>query len=54
MTFNLGDRTVAVVGVLVRVTDLDAFTQEVALAFTQVDEDTLALLDADLPEFESI
>jgi hypothetical protein len=54
VTFNLGDRTVTVVGVLVRVTDLDGFTQEVALAFTQIDQDTLDLLDADLPEFESL
>ncbi len=44
VTFTVGDRTASVVGSLVRVTDLDAFTQEVALAFTRVDEDIQRLL----------
>jgi len=34
----------------VRVTDLDGFTQEVALAFTEVDPETLRFLAANLPE----
>ncbi len=47
---TIGERTVSVVGKLVRVTDLDGFTQEVALSFTEVDPDTLRLLSANLPE----
>ena len=45
VTFNVGDRTASVVGSLVRVTELDAFTQEVALAFTRVDPQILELLE---------
>jgi PilZ domain len=47
---TIGDRTIQVVGKLVRVTDLDGFTQEVALSFTEVDDDTLRFLTASLPE----
>lgn len=47
---TIGDRTVSVVGRLVRVTDLDGFTQEVALAFTEVDPETLRFLSGNLPE----
>jgi hypothetical protein len=47
---TLDDRTVSVVGKLVRVTELDAFTQEVALAFTEVDPETLRLLSDSLVE----
>lgn len=47
---TIGDRTLSVVGKLVRVTDLDGFTQEVALSFTEVDPDTLRFLSASLPE----
>lgn len=54
VTLTLGDQTVDVVGVLVRVTELDAFTQEVALTFARVDLETLALLDLHLPEAEEI
>jgi hypothetical protein len=41
VTFNLGDRTSAVLGCIVRSTDLDPFTQEIALAFLHVDPETL-------------
>ncbi len=47
---TIGDRTLSVVGKLVRVTELDGFTQEVALTFTDVDPDTLRFLSASLPE----
>ena len=47
---NLSDRTVSVVGTLVRVTELDAFSQEVALTFTDVDTETQELLRDALPE----
>ena len=47
---TIGDRTVSVVGELVRVTDLDGFTQEVALSFTDVDPETLDFLASSLPE----
>jgi glutamate formiminotransferase len=41
VTFNLGDRTTTVVGRTLRLTDLDAFTQEVALGFVEVDPEVL-------------
>ena len=47
---TIGDRTVSVVGRLVRVTELDGFTQEVALAYTEVDPETLRFLASNLPE----
>jgi hypothetical protein len=47
---TIGDRTVSVVGRLVRVTELDGFTQEVALSFTEIDPDTLRFLSSNLPE----
>jgi hypothetical protein len=50
VTLTLGDRTATVVGKLVRVTDLDAFTQEVALAFLVADDATQALLRETLPD----
>lgn len=52
VTLTLGDQTVDVVGTLVRVTELDDFTQEVALCFGRVDNETLALLELHLPEPE--
>jgi len=54
VTLTLGDQTVDVNGVLVRVTELDAFTQEVALSFGRIDNETLALLDLHLPEAEEL
>jgi hypothetical protein len=47
---TIGERTLSVVGRLVRVTELDGFTQEVALSFTEVDPDTLRFLSSSLPE----
>ena len=47
---TIGDRTVSVIGKLVRVTELDGFTQEVALTFTEVDSETLSFLASHLPE----
>lgn len=47
---TIGDRTLSVVGRLVRVTELDGFTQEVALSFTEIDADTLRFLSGSLPE----
>jgi hypothetical protein len=41
VTFNLGDDTSTVLGRIVRLTDLDPFTQEIGLAFLHVDPDTL-------------
>ena len=42
---TIEDQTLAVVGTLIRVTELDAFAQDVALAFSEVDADTLQLLE---------
>lgn len=47
---TIGDRTLSVVGKLVRVTELDGFTQEVALSFTEIDPEALRFLTANLPE----
>lgn len=47
---TLNRQTVCVVGELVRVTDLDGFTQEVALTFLHIDPAAMQLLDAVLPE----
>ena len=47
---TIGDRTVSVVGRLVRATELDGFTQEVALSFTEIDPETLRFLSGNLPE----
>jgi hypothetical protein len=47
---TIGPRTMSVVGKLVRVTELDGFTQEVALLFTEVDPETLRFLSQSLPE----
>ena len=42
---TLEDQTLNVIGTLVRVTELDAFAQDVALAFSDVDPDTQQLLE---------
>ena len=47
---NLNDRTVSVVGTLVRVTELDPFSQEVALTFVDSDAETQELLAEALPD----
>jgi hypothetical protein len=54
VTLTLGDQTVDVIGTLLRVTELDCFTQEVALNFGGIDRDTLALLDLHLPEADEV
>ncbi len=47
---TLEDRTVTVVGRAVRVAAIDAFTQEVAVCFVQVDPDTQRFLERQLAE----
>ncbi|MEE8313416.1 MAG: PilZ domain-containing protein [Myxococcota bacterium] len=47
---NLCDTTVSVVGTLVRVTELDPFSQEVALTFLDVDPETQRILSEALPD----
>ena len=47
---TIGDRTLSVVGKLVRVTELDGFTQEVALSFTEIDAEALRFLSSNLSE----
>jgi hypothetical protein len=54
VTLELEGQPVTVVGQLVRVTELDAFSQEVALAFLEVDPEALALLESSLPAGEVI
>ena len=44
VTFNLDDHSATVAGKVIRVTDLDLLAQEIALAFVQVDPDTLQRL----------
>lgn len=46
----LEDCTATVVGRLVRVTELDAFAQEVALAFLEMNDETERVLKETLPE----
>ncbi len=43
VTFNLGETTSNVIGRIVRMTELDPFTQEIGLAFLHVDPETLDL-----------
>jgi hypothetical protein len=50
ITITLGTETVEVEGKLVRITDLDPFTQEVGLSFTNVDPHVLEVLKEHLPE----
>lgn len=52
VTLTLADQTITVEGQLVRVVDLDAFTQEVALAFGALDPEAEAALRCALPEGE--
>ena len=44
VTIELGGATMNVIGQLVRLTDIDEFRQEVALAFLDVDDESLALM----------
>ena len=41
VTFDLGGESAIVVGRTVRVTDLDAFTQEIGLAFAKIDPEII-------------
>ena len=50
VTLTLGENTVEVVGKLVRVTDLDGFTQEMGLSFLEVSPEAQSLLNEHLPE----
>jgi hypothetical protein len=52
VTLTLQDETVTVEGQLVRVTDLDPFTQEVALAFLSLDDESQRVLNEALPDYE--
>ena len=54
VTLNLDGDEVSAVGKLVRVTDLDAFTQELALTLIEVDARTLELLRENLSDFEDV
>ena len=54
VTLNLDGNEVSAVGKLVRVTDLDAFTQELALTLIEVDARTLELLRENLSDFEDV
>ncbi len=54
VTLELEGQPITVIGQLVRVTELDAFTQEVALAFLEVDPEALAILESSLPAGEEI
>jgi hypothetical protein len=50
VTLTLRGKTVGVVGQLVRLVDLDPFTQEVAIAFHETDPEGQRILDQILPE----
>ena len=54
VTLELEGQPITVIGQLVRVTELDAFSQEVALAFLEVDPEALAILESSLPAGEEI
>ena len=52
VTLNFGAESRSIVGRAVRITDLDAITQEVALAFLEMDDDTLQLFQDALPDLQ--
>lgn len=54
VTLNLGGTEVSALAKLVRITPLDAFTNELALAFVEVDATTLKLLEDYLEEAEEV
>ncbi len=54
VTLELEGQPITVIGQLVRVTELDAFSQEVALAFLEVDPEALSILESSLPDGEEI
>lgn len=49
VTLTLAEDTYALVGQIMRVLDLDEFTQEVALSFIKMDDDTRRVLEDNLP-----
>jgi hypothetical protein len=49
VTLTLAENTYALVGQIMRVVDLDEFTQEVALSFVKMDDDTRRVLEDNLP-----
>ena len=51
---TLGESTVEVIGKLVRVTDLDGFTQEMGLSFVEVPAGAQELLNEHLPESHEV
>jgi len=51
---NLGGTEVGAIGKLVRITKPDAFTQELALAFVEVEAHTLKLLEEYLEDAEEV
>ncbi len=51
---NLGGTEVGAIGKLVRITKPDAFTQELALAFVEVEARTLKLLEQYLEDAEEV
>ena len=52
VTLNLGGSEVSAVGKVVRITELDAFSEELALALVEVDARTLELLHEHLEDFQ--
>jgi c-di-GMP-binding flagellar brake protein YcgR len=48
VALKVRDREVSLIGKLVRITDLDELTQELALAFVEVDAAALELIEAEL------
>ncbi len=54
VSLNLGETEVSAIGKLVRITTLDAFTKELAMAFVEVDARTLKLLEEYLEEAEEV
>ena len=54
VTLEIEGQPLTVIGQLVRVTEVDAFSQEVALAFLEIDAETLATLEESLPSGEEL
>ena len=52
VTLTLGDVTKALVGQIMRVENLDEFTQEVALSFVKMNDETRRQLEEHLPQTE--
>ncbi len=52
VTLNLDGNEVSLVGKVVRITELDAFVQELALALIEVDARSLELLHSQLEDFQ--